>query len=149
MFFGLFESKEAKFWRDETKRTLDDASYRFDDENKKKISKNVLTRILSVLNEIKDLNSKNKKDILFSHIDEVAKKRRNNINELKYNNTNWVEDAMVESYLNMYCGFFGKKLAREAVMVIYWCRTHLSENEINKIIQKFDLSKDLVFGDFL
>ena len=134
MFFGLFESKEAKFWRSETKRTLDDASYRFDIEDKKIISKNVLTRILSILGEIKGLNSRDKKDILFSYIDEVAKKRRNNVNELQSNNLNWVEDAMVESYLNMYCGFFGKKLAREAVIVIYWCRANLSEKDIDTFL---------------
>ena len=30
MIFGLFESKGAKFWREETNRTLNDARQRFD-----------------------------------------------------------------------------------------------------------------------
>ena len=87
--------------------------------------------------------------MMFELIDEVAKKRRNNVNELEYDNIKWVEDAMVESYLNMYSGTFGKKLAREAVMVIYWCRTNLSENEIEKLIKNSGLSKDKIFGDQL
>tara|TARA_B100000575_G_C23079710_1_gene622034 strand:+ start:636 stop:1085 length:450 start_codon:yes stop_codon:yes gene_type:complete len=149
MIFGLFESKEAKFWREETNRTLNDARQRFDKSERKKISINVLTRILKILDDIKDLSSSEKKKTMFELIEEVAKKRRNNINELEYDNTKWVEDSMVESYLNMYCGYFGKKLAREAVMVIYWCRTNLSENEIDKIIKKTNLSKDRIFGDLL
>ena len=147
--FGLFESKEAKFWRDETNRTLNDARQRFDASERKKISINVLKRILQTLKDINDLDQKSKKEIMFKMIDEVAKKRRNNINELEYDNIKWVEDAMVESYLNMYSGYFGKKLAREAVMIIYWCRTNLSENEINKLVKNSGLSKDKIFGDLL
>ena len=124
MIFGLFESKEAKFWRDETNRTLNDARQRFDTSERKKISINVLKRILQTLKDIENLDQKTKKEIMFKLIDEVAKKRRNNINELEYDNIKWVEDAMVESYLNMYSGTFGKKLARESVMVIYWCRSN-------------------------
>ena len=149
MIFGLFESKEAKFWRDETKRTLNDARQRFDVSERKKISINVLERILQTLKDTENLDQKTKKEIMFELIDEVAKKRRNNVNELEYDNIKWVEDAMVESYLNMYSGTFGKKLAREAVMVIYWCRTNLSENEINKLIENSGLSKDKIFGDLL
>jgi len=147
--FGLFESKEAKFWRDETNRTLNDARQRFDASERKKISINVLKRILQTLKDINDLDQKSKKEIMFKLVDEVAKKRRNNINELEYDNIKWVEDAMVESYLNMYSGTFGKKLAREAVMIIYWCRTNLSENEINKLVKNSGLSKDKIFGDLL
>ena len=149
MIFGLFESKEAKFWRDETNRTLNDARQRFDASERKKISINVLKRILQTLKDIENLDQKTKKEIMFKLIDEVAKKRRNNINELEYDNIKWVEDAMVESYLNMYSGTFGKKLARESVMVIYWCRTNLSENEIDKLIKNSGLSKDKIFGDLL
>ena len=149
MIFGLFESKEAKFWRNETNRTLNDARQRFDASERKKISINVLKRILQTLKDIENLDKKTKKKIMFELIDEVAKKRRNNVNELEYDNIKWVEDAMVESYLNMYSGTFGKKLAREAVMVIYWCRTNLSENEIEKLIKNSGLSKDKIFGDQL
>ena len=149
MIFGLFESKEAKFWRDETNRTLNDARQRFDASERKKISINVLKRIFKTLKDIENLDQKTKKEIMFELIDEVAKKRRNNVNELEYDTIKWVEDAMVESYLNMYSGTFGKKLAREAVMVIYWCRTNLSENEINKLIENSGLSKDKIFGDLL
>ena len=41
MIFGLFESKEAKFWRDETNRTLNDARQRFDASERKKISEHI------------------------------------------------------------------------------------------------------------
>ena len=86
---------------------------------------------------------------MYERIDAVAKKRRSNINQLEYDNTNWMEDAMVESYFNMYSGHFGKKLAQEAVMVIYWSRTKLSETDINKLIKKSGLNKDQVFGELL
>ena len=149
MFFGLFESKEAKFWRAETQRTLADANQRFNDQERKKIAVNVLERITESLKDIDGLSSKESKKILFEKIEEVAKKRRGKINELKYDNIKWNEEAMVECYLNMYCGYFGKKLAREAVMVIYWCRQNLSEKEIDKIIEKVGLSEEKVFGSLL
>ena len=149
MIFGLFESKGAKFWREETNRTLNDARQRFDASEREKISINVLKRIFKTLKDIENLDQKTKKEIMFELIDEVAKKRRNNINELEYDNIKWVEDAMVESYLNMYSGTFGKKLAREAVLVIYWCRTNLSENEIDKLVKNSGLSQEKIFGDLL
>ena len=147
--FGLFESKEAKFWRAETIQTLKIADQRFDDRKKKTIATNVLKRTLDLLKELDGLTAKEKKEIMYERIDAVAKKRRSNINQLEYDNTNWMEDAMVESYFNMYSGHFGKKLAREAVMVIYWCRTKLSETDINKLIKKSGLNKDQVFGELL
>ena len=49
----------------------------------------------------------------------------------------------------MYCGHFGKKLAREAVMVIYWCRINLSDKEIDRLIAESGLSIDKIFGDLL
>lgn len=147
--FGLFESKKAKFWREETTRTLKDAEIRFDQNTKKIISKNVLLRIFNFIKELNDLTSKEKDEIIYERIDEVAKKRRQNINELESNNVKWVEDAMVESYFNMYSGHFGKKLAQEAVMVIYWCRTKLSDDEIDKLIKNVGISKDKIFGEYL
>ena len=71
MIFGLFESKEAKFWRDETNRTLNDARQRFDASERKKISINVLKRILQTLKDIENLDQKTKKEIMFELIDEV------------------------------------------------------------------------------
>ena len=79
MIFGLFESKGAKFWREETNRTLNDARQRFDASERKKISINVLKRIFKTLKDIENLDQKTKKEIMFELIDEVAKKRRNNI----------------------------------------------------------------------
>ena len=61
MIFGLFESKEAKFWRNETNRTLNDARQRFDASERKKISINVLKRILQTLKDIENLDKKTKK----------------------------------------------------------------------------------------
>ena len=149
IMFGLFESKEAKFWRAETIQTLKIADQRFDDRKKKTVATNVLKRILDLLKELDGLTAKEKNEIMYERIDAVAKKRRSNINQLEYDNTNWMEDAMVESYFNMYSGHFGKKLAQEAVMVIYWCRTKLSEADINKLIKKSGLNKDQVFGELL
>ena len=149
MFFGLFEGKAAKAWREETIRTINDASYRFDIKKKKSISKNVLQRILRLLEEIENLSARDKKEIMFQRIDEIAKERRQNINNLQFDNPKWVEVAMTESFFNMYSGHFGKKLAQEAVMVIYWCRTNLSEKEIDKLVKNSSLSKDKIFGDKL
>ena len=109
-------------------------------QNINKVKKTILFFIIGI---------NDSKKILFEQIEEVAKKRRGNINELKYDNIKWNEEAMVECYLNMYCGYFGKKLAREAVMVIYWCRQNLTEKEINKIIKKVGLSEEKVFGSLL
>ena len=73
MIFGLFESKEAKFWREETNRTLNDARQRFDKSERKKISINVLTRILKILDDIKDLSSSEKKKTMFELIEKLQK----------------------------------------------------------------------------
>ena len=102
IMFGLFESKEAKFWRAETIQTLKIADQRFDDRKKKTIATNVLKRILDLLKELDGLTAKEKKEIMYERIDAVAKKRRSNINQLEYDNINWMEDAMVESYFNMH-----------------------------------------------
>ena len=59
------------------------------------------------------------------------------------------DSLMTESFFNMYSGHFGKKLAQEAVMVIYWCRTNLSEKEIDKLVKNSSLPKDKIFGDKL
>ena len=55
--------------------------------------------------------------IMFTDVNvkELLTSITSNINQLEYDNTNWMEDAMVESYFNMYSGHFGKKLAQEAV----------------------------------
>ena len=60
--FGLFESKEAKFWRAETIQTLKIADQRFDDRKKKTIATNVLKRTLDLLKELDGLTAKEKKE---------------------------------------------------------------------------------------
>tara|TARA_B100001287_G_C22173061_1_gene295626 strand:- start:12 stop:461 length:450 start_codon:yes stop_codon:yes gene_type:complete len=149
MFFGLFEGKATKYWREETIRTINDASWRFDNQKKKSISKKVLKRILELLKQIDGLPARDKKEIIIQHTEEIAKERRQNINSLQFDNPKWVEVAMTESFYNMYSGVFGKKLSQEAVMVIYWCRTHLSEKEIDTLVKNSGLSKDKIFGDKL
>ena len=62
--FGLFESKEAKFWRAETQRTLADANQRFDEDKRKKLAANVLERITESLKDIDGLSLKESKKIL-------------------------------------------------------------------------------------
>ena len=57
-----------------------------------------------------------------------------------------MEVALHESYLLMNCGKFGKKLAKEAILVIYWCRKNLSEKEINSIVKKAKITKEKIFG---
>ena len=64
IMFGLFESKEAKFWRAETIQTLKIADQRFDDRKKKTIATNVLKRILDLLKELDGLTAKEKKEIM-------------------------------------------------------------------------------------
>ena len=61
-------------------------------------------------------------------------------------NPKWMEVALHESYLLMNCGKFGKKLAKEAILVIYWCRKNLSEKEINSIVKKAKITKEKIFG---
>ena len=39
MFFGLFEGKATKYWREETIRTINDASWRFDNQKKNQFQK--------------------------------------------------------------------------------------------------------------
>jgi len=145
--FDWFENKKAQFWRDETARTLFDADQRFSAEIKKKIANNVLSRILFFLKEINNLLPKEKNNLIYKRVDEIAKERRQNINEQQYNNPKWAEVAMTESYFNMYSGHFGKKLAKEAVMVIYWCRSQLTDKEINALVKKSGLSEDKIFGE--
>jgi uncharacterized protein YpuA (DUF1002 family) len=146
--FGLFENKQAKFWRQETKDTLVQADNNFDNLGRKKIAAGLLTRIFKSIQQLEGLSNQEKKEITFDQIDAVARERRENINDQQFHNPTWMEVALFESWLNMNSGVFGKKLAQEAVMVIYWARSNLSEQEINRIINEVGIDKTKIFGDY-
>jgi hypothetical protein len=146
--FGLFESKQAKFWRQETKDTLIQADNNFDDLTRKIIAAGLLRRIFQSIQELEGMSDHKKKEITYNQIEDVARERRENINEQQFHNPQWIEVALFESWLNMNSGDFGKKLAQEAVMVIYWARSNLSDREIDKIINDLGIDKSKIFGEY-
>lgn len=146
--FGLFENKQAKFWRQETKDTLVKADNNFNNLERKKIATGLLTRIFKSIQELEGLSNREIKEAAFDQIDAVARERRENINQQQFHNPIWMEVALFESWLNMNSGIFGKKLAKEAVMVIYWARSNLSDQEINEIINNVGINKAKIFGEY-
>lgn len=146
--FGLFENKQAKFWRQETKDTLVKADNNFNSLERKKIATGLLTRIFKSIQELEGLSDREIKEAAFDQIDAVARERRENINQQQFHNLIWMEVALFESWLNMNSGVFGKKLAKEAVMVIYWARSNLSDQEINEIINNVGINKAKIFGEY-
>lgn len=132
--FGLFESKAAKFIREDTKRTISNADVLFDEKQQKDIAKKVLDKISKCIYEIDGLGIGPKRDeIIKKQMVEAKLERQKNINEKGETNSKWMTAALIESYLIMNSGAYGKKLGKEAVMILYWCRSKLSDKEIYNI----------------
>ena len=147
MIFGLFEKKEAKLIRADLVTTFEQADTNFPLKIKKNIAKNVLNRIFTSIKEIDGIpHGTDLDNIIKRQLEDVQYERRSNVNELQWSNPKWMEVALHESYLLMNCGKFGKKLAKEAILVIYWCRKNLSEKEINSIVKKAKITKEKIFG---
>ena len=146
--FGLFESKEAKFWRQETINTLKQADNNFNDHERKQISKLLLLKILKTIKRYEGLSNGEKREVVKIQMDEVGKLRRENNNERQFYDPKWIEYALLESFIHMNSGAYGKKLGKEAVMIIYWARSNLSDNEIDDIVNEVGISKEKSFGDY-
>lgn len=132
--FGLFESKEAKLIREDTKKTISNADTLFDEKQQKDIAKKVLYKILKCIAEIDGLGFGSKRDaVMKNQMQEAKLERQKNVNELQSANPKWMTAALVESFLMMNSGVYGKKLGEEAMMIQYWCRAKLSDKEIQDI----------------
>ena len=136
--FGLFESKEAKLIREETKRTISNADTLFDEKERKDIAKKVFYKTCKCIAEIDGLGLGPKRDeIMRNQMQEAKLERQSNVTEKKDANPKWMVAALVESYLMMNSGVYGKKLGEEAIMIQYWCRSNLSEKEVADIYFQF------------
>ena len=141
--FGLFESEEAKFIREDTKRTISSADTLFDKKQQKDIAKKVLDKISKYISEIDGLGYGVKRDeVMKKQMMEAKLERQKNINEKGVANPKWMTAALIESYLMMNSGVYGKKLGKEAVMILYWCRSKLSDKEINDITFAMPVRQD-------
>ena len=65
--FGLFESKEAKLIREDTKKTISNADTLFDEKQQKDIAKKVLYKILKCIAEIDGLGFGSKRDAVMKN----------------------------------------------------------------------------------
>ena len=138
--FGLFESKEAKLIREDTKRTISNADSQFNEKQQKEIAKRVFSKICKYISEIDGLGLGSKRDeIMRNQMNEIKLERQNNIDEKEFGNPEWMVAALVESYLMMNSGAYGKKLGKEAENIMYWCRAKLSDKEIQDILSKFTM----------
>jgi len=138
--FGLFESKEAKLIREDTKKTLLSADTLYDQKQQKDIAKKVFYKICKCISEIDGLSIGPERDeIMRNQMSEIKLERQNNITEKQASNPKWMIAALVESFLMMNSGVYGKKLGKEAIMIQYWCRSKLSEKEILEIMSKFKI----------
>jgi hypothetical protein len=138
--FGLFESKEAKLIREDTKRTISNADSQFNEKQQKEIAKRVFSKICKYISEIDGLGLGSKRDeIMRNQMNEIKLERQNNIDEKEFGNPEWMVAALVESYLMMNSGVYGKKLGKEAENIMYWCRAKLSDKEIQDILSKFTM----------
>jgi len=82
--FGLFESKEAKLIREETKRTISNADTLFDKKEQKDIAKKVFYKTCKYIAEIDGLGLGPKRDeIMRNQMQEAKLERQNNVTEKK------------------------------------------------------------------
>ena len=135
--FGLFESKIAKQIRAVTVKTIAQAN-ELSPEVRNKIAKKVLDRILKYISEIDGVPLGAKlNNIMQNQIDEIGIERRKNVSNMEHKNPKWMEAALIESFLHMNSGKFGKKIATEATVVTYWCRMNISQTDYKKLGKKY------------
>jgi hypothetical protein len=138
--FGFFTNKQGKMLLAETRRAILNADENIDKKEKKIIANNVLNKVFSYISEMEGLKKPSKElDALIRYqCLEVTKRRQDAISPLGEKNPEWVEAAIIESFIQANSNTFGKKISREVTSIIFdWCRYNITNNHLKIFEEKY------------
>jgi hypothetical protein len=136
--FGLFKNIKSKLAKSELESTLKNAD-RLEQNDRFLIAYRIANQMATFMQQLKGLPvPSNEVDIILkSQLKEVATRRRSAITSLGEKNPQWVEAALLESFLVGLSGIFGKKVSDEMILLIMsWLKKNMSEKEFRKIFDK-------------
>jgi hypothetical protein len=136
--FGLFKNIKSKLAKSELESTLKNAD-RLEQNDRFLIAYRIANQMATFMQQLKGLPvPSNEVDIILkSQLKEVETRRRSAITSLGEKNPQWVEAALLESFLVGLSGIFGKKVSDEMILLIMsWLKKNMSEKEFRKIFDK-------------
>lgn len=137
--FGLFENKQGKMLIQETLRTINKAEENLTVKKKQIISKKIIYQIFECIKEIEgtpapsaDLDKIIKKQVY------NATKNRQKVTTVNEETPQWIEAALIESFVIANAGSYGKKASLEVgQIVMQWCRENMSEKDLDAFEKKY------------
>ena len=136
--FGLFKNIKSKLAKSELESTLKNAD-RLEQNDRFLIAYRIANQMATFMQQLKGLPvPSNEVDIILkSQLKEVATRRRSAITSLGEKNPQWVEAALLESFLFGLSGILGKKVSDEmSLLIMSWLKKNMSEKEFRKIFDK-------------
>ena len=131
--FGLFENKQGKILIAEAERTLAHANF-LKEKDKKKVAINAMKKILKSIKEMEGLPvpSDDLDNVIKKQVNEASRNRQKAMTSEEEQNPKWIETALIESFLQANCGYFGKTATQRVPMLIFsWLKGNMSEKDFN------------------
>ena len=133
--FGLFENKQGKILIAEAERTLAHANF-LKEKDKKKVAINAMKKILKCIKEMEGLPvpSDDLDNVIKEQVNEATRNRQKAMTSEEEQNPKWIETALIESFLQANCGYFGKTATQRVPMLIFsWLKGNVSEKDFNNL----------------
>jgi len=118
--FGIFKNFKSKILLNEIKDVLQNAN-KLNEKERRKIATNVFNQIAIYISEIEGLPKPSERvDLICKRqLKEAMTKRQNAITSLGEKNPNWIEAALIESFLQCNSGFIDKKTSNIMLELIF------------------------------
>ena len=137
--FGLFENKQGKMLIQETLRTINKAEENLTVKKKQIISKKIIYQIFECIKEIEGTPAPS------AELDKIIKKQvynatknRQKVTTVNEETPQWIEAALIESFVIANSGSYGKKASLEVdQIVMQWCRENMTQKDSIALEKQF------------
>lgn len=136
--FGIFNNLKIKFLKKELVSTIKNAD-NLEKNDRSLIAYRLASQINTCMQQLKGIISPSKEAdfILKSLLKSTADRRRSAISSLNEKNPEWVEAALLESFIQALSGVFGEKTSDEIIIqIMSWIKNNISEKEFKNIFDK-------------
>jgi len=136
--FGIFGNLKIKLLKKELTSTIKNAD-KLETNDRFLIAHRLANQMNNCMQQLKGIISPSKEAdfILKTLLSDAANRRRSSITSLGEKNPEWVEAALLESFLQGLSGVFGKKTSDEIIVqIMSWVKNNISEKEFKKIFDK-------------
>jgi hypothetical protein len=115
----LIKKLQNEMLINELRRTIEDA-YKLNKNDQKKVATNIMNQMAAYVSEIEGLPKPSKKvdEICKRQLREAMTKRQNAITILGTKNPDWIQAAIIESFLHCNSGFLEKKISKIMIDLI-------------------------------